>query len=395
MATKTIVDTANHVAAYAAQSARAQVIPAYPITPQTQIIELIADLVDSGEMSCHYIPVESEHSVMAACIGAAAVGARTFTASSSHGVAYMHEMLHWASGARLPIVMAVVNRAMGPPWNIMPDMGDSLSQRDTGWLQFYCASHQEIFDTILHAYRICEDRRVLLPAMVCFEGFILSHTQMPFIIPDQAAVDSFLPPYRPGWRLDVDYPISHSTLASPDYYTELRYVIQDAMKSAADLIPIVDSEFADKVGLPRHGGLVEEMACEDAEIVIVCMGSIGSEAKLAVEAMRERGHRVGLARVRVFRPFPSNEIKRAMSGAEAVAVIDRALSFGMEGQLFTEAKASLYDLDHRPAITGFITGIGGRDVTRTDIEEMALKALENARAGKSYQRLIWPQLRAE
>jgi 2-oxoisovalerate ferredoxin oxidoreductase alpha subunit len=381
------------VAGLAAQAARAQVVAAYPITPQTAIVEIIADLVNSGKMNCQYICVESEHSAMAASIGASASGARTFTATSSHGLAYMHEMLHWAGGARLPIVMAVVNRAMGPPWNILPDLGDSLSQRDTGWLQFYCSSHQEIFDTIIQAYRICEDAKVLLPAMICFEGFILSHTSMPFTAPDQEALDSFLPAYKPGWKLDVENPIGHSTLASSDYFTELRYLMQEAMENARKLIPIVDKEYADRLELECHGGLLDEYACDDAETLVISMGTIGSEAKVAVQNLRDAGYKIGSLRVRAFRPFPVDDVKRVCSKVDAVAVIDRAISFGMEGQLFTEVQSSLYDLEDGPLAMNFVAGLGGRDVTEKDIESMALQAAKCAREGRVDQRVTWYGLR--
>jgi len=391
--TRTLLDTGNHVAGFGAQAARAEVVAAYPITPQTGIVEIIAELANSGRMRAEYVCVESEHSAMAASIGASASGVRTFTATSSHGLAYMHEMLHWASAARLPIVMAVVNRAIGPPWNILPDLNDSLSQRDTGWLQFYCASHQEIFDTIIQAYKICENSKVLLPAMVCFEGFILSHTNMPFTIPDQEDLDSFLPRYKPGWKLDVNNPMSHSTLSSSDYYMELRYLIQEAMGNAKESIPAVDKEYADKFGLPYHGGLLEEVACDDAETVIVTMGTIGSEAKLAVRKLRDKGHRVGLARIRTFRPFPIEEVREICGRAAAMAVIDRAISFGMEGQLFTEVQSALCDLKKKPLAMDFVAGIGGRDVTEADVEAMVMHAKKCAEAGQVDQRVTWYGLR--
>jgi len=391
--TLTIVDSGSHVAGLAAQAARAEVVAAYPITPQTAIVELIAELVSSGKMRSEYICVESEHSAMAASVGASACGARTFTATSSHGLAYMHEMLHWASGARLPIVMAVVNRTIGPPWNILPDLSDSISQRDTGWLQFYCASHQEILDTIIQAYKICESSKVLLPAMVCFEGFILSHTSMPFTIPDQEKLDSFLPRFKPGWKLDVDNPMAHGTLSSSDYFMELRYLIQEAMDNARELIPAVDKEYAETFKLPYHGGLLEETFCDNAEILVISMGTIGSEARVAIEKLRNKGYRAGSVRIRSFRPFPIEEIKKVCERADAIAVIDRAISFGMEGQLSTEIQRALYDVKDRPLVLNFIAGIGGRDVTAKDIEEMATHTAKCARDGKIDQKLTWHGLR--
>lgn len=388
----TIIDTANHIVGYAAKAARVKVVAAYPITPQTTIVEKIADLVESGEMDAEYIRVESEHSAMAACVGAAAAGVRTFTATSAHGLALMHEVLHWASGSRLPIVMAVVNRAMGAPWSIWPDFSDSLSQRDTGWLQFYCADNQEVFDTIIQVYKLCEDKRVLLPAMVCLEGLILSHTYMPVRVPDQEEVDDFLPPYNSGWVLDVDDPFSHAPLVSSDWYMEFRYMIHGAMESAKRLIPEIDKEYGRRFGFER-GGLIERYRCEDADLVLLTMGTIGSEAKLAVDNLRREGLKVGSARVRVFRPFPKEEITKLAENAQMMATIDRHLSFGMEGFLLTETKASLYEIKDPPLVAGFIAGLGGRDVTFKDIEKIAKKSLKSMQVGKVKKEIEWVNLR--
>jgi len=390
---KTIVETGNHVAGLAALAARAQVVAAYPITPQTQIVEKIAELVDSGKMNAEYICVESEHSAMSACIGASTVGARTFTATSAHGLAYMHEMLHWASAARLPIVMAVVNRAMGPPWNIWTDHGDSLPQRDTGWVQIYCASNQEIFDSIIQAYRVCEDQRVLMPAMICLEGFILSHTSMPTKIPDQKEIDDFLPPFEPGWKLDVENPVSHGNMLSPEYYMELRYFMHEALQAAKELIPKVAREYSKKLGLQDYGGLIEEYMCDDAEVILFSMGTIGSEAKLAVNRLRDSGYRVGSARIRVFRPFPQEAVREIGARAKALAIIDRDISFGIEGILFTEIKSTLFDLPKRPLMKNFIAGLGGRDVTQGDIEDVARKTFQILETGAGLEGIEWVNLR--
>jgi 2-oxoisovalerate ferredoxin oxidoreductase alpha subunit len=387
-----IIDTGNHIAGYAAKAARVKVIAAYPITPQSPVVEQIAEFVERGEMDAEYIRVESEHSAMAACIGAAAAGARAFTATSAHGLALMHEMLHWASGARLPIVMAVVNRAMGAPWSIWSDFSDSLPQRDTGWLQFYCASNQEIFDTIIQAYRICEDKNVLLPAMVCFEGFILSHTSMPVKIPDQKEIDAFLPPFEPAWIMDVEKPLTHSGLVFPEWYMEFRYKIQEAMENAKRLIPQVDQEYGEQFGL-SYGGLIERYKCEDAEVILLSMGTIGSETKIAVDNLRRQGYKVGSARLRVFRPFPKEEIQKLGEGVQMMAVIDRHVSFGMEGQLFTEIKASLYEKADPPKVVGFIAGLGGRDVTCGDLEHVAMKCYQLLKSGKIERKAEWINLK--
>jgi 2-oxoisovalerate ferredoxin oxidoreductase alpha subunit len=389
---QTIVDTANHIAGYAAKAARVKVVAAYPITPQTTVVEKIADFVESGEMDAEYIRVESEHSAMVALIGAAAAGVRTFTATSAHGLALMHEALHWASGSRLPIVMTVSNRAMGAPWSIWPDLSDSLSQRDTGWIQFYCADNQEVFDTIIQAYKLCEDEQVFLPAMVCLEGFILSHTYMPVKIPDQEKVDVFLAPYKSGWTLDINCPISHANLVSPEWYMEFRYMIQEAMENAKRLIPQIDKEYGKSFGF-EHGGLIEKYQCEDADLIILTMGTMGSEAKIAVNNMRKEGLKVGSARVRVFRPFPTEEIVKLAEQAQMFTTIDRAISFGMEGFLATEIKASLLNQKDHPPVAGFIAGLGGRDVTFETIERIAKKSLKWMRDGKVEKEAEWVDLR--
>ena len=387
-----VVDTANHLAGYAAKAARVKVVAAYPITPQTTVVEKIADFVESGEMDAEYIRVESEHSAMVACISAAATGVRTFTATSAHGLALMHEALHWASGSRLPIVMAVVNRAMGAPWSIWPDLSDSLSQRDTGWIQFYCADNQEVFDTILQAYKLCEDERVFLPAMVCLEGFILSHTYAPAKLPEQAKIDEFLPPYKCGWMLDVDRPYSHANLVSPEWYMEFRYMIQEAMENAKRLIPQVANDYGRRFGR-EYGGLVERYKCDDADLVLLTMGTIGSDAKLAVDKLRQEGLKVGSARVRVYRPFPVEEIVDLAKNVRMLATIDRHISFGMEGFLASEVKASLFGQKDRPLFAGFIAGLGGRDVTAETVEKLAKRSLKWTDLGKVEKETEWVDLR--
>jgi 2-oxoisovalerate ferredoxin oxidoreductase alpha subunit len=386
-----LVDTANHLAGYAARAARVKVVAAYPITPQTTIVEKIAEFVENKQMDAEYIRVESEHSAMVACIGAAAAGVRTFTATSAHGLALMHEALHWASGSRLPIVMAVVNRAMGAPWSIWPDLSDSLSQRDTGWLQFYCADNQEVFDTIIQAYKLCEDERVFLPAMVCLEGFILSHTYAPARILDQEEIDAFLPEYKAGWILDVSRPYSHANMVSPEWYMEFRYMIQEAMENAKQLIPEIDREYGKRFGHPQ-GGLIEKYKCEDAELVLLTMGTMGSDAKLTVDKMRREGRKVGSARIRVFRPFPTEEVTKLAEKARMVATIDRHVSFGMEGFLASEVKASIFKLKDRPMFASFIAGLGGRDVTAQTIERMAKSSLKSMSTGKIERQTEWVDL---
>jgi 2-oxoisovalerate ferredoxin oxidoreductase alpha subunit len=389
---QTVIDTANHIAAYAAKAARVKVVAAYPITPQTSIVERVAELVESGELDAEYIRVESEHSAMAACIGAAAAGVRTFTATASHGLVLMHEPLHWASGSRLPIVMPVVNRALGPGWNIWADYTDSMSQRDTGWMQFYCADNQEVFDTIIQAYKLCENEKVLLPVMICLEAFILSHTYMPVKIPNQEKIDDFLPPYKPKWFLDIDNPLSHANIVSPEWYMEFRYMMQKSMENAKQLIPEIDKEYGKYFGF-EHGGLVDKYKCEDADLMLLTMGTIGTEARVAVDNLRKEGLNVGSARVRVFRPFPKEEIRKLAENTQMFAIIDRGISFGMEGFLAEETKASLCNQKDQPLITSFIAGLGGRDVPFKTIEKIAEKSWEWMRRGRVEEETVWVDLK--
>jgi pyruvate/2-oxoacid:ferredoxin oxidoreductase alpha subunit len=356
----------NHAAAYGAKLARAEVVAAYPITPQTQTVERISEMVASGEMKAEFIKVESEHSAMAACIGASSAGARAFTATSSHGLALMHEMLHWAGGARLPIVMTNVNRAMAPGWNIWSEQNDSLAQRDTGWMQIYCESNQEVLDTIIQSFRVSET--VLLPTMICLDGFALSHTYEIVDIPDQDAVDAFLPRYEAEYKLDVDNPRTFGAMIYPEWYYEMRHKMHQAMTEAKSVIAEVNEEFDQQFG--RKYGLVENYRCDGAETIMIASGTIASTAQDVVDSLRDAGESVGLIRVRVFRPFPEAEIRSIAECTANIGVIDRNISFGHEGIFFTEAKAALYSIANPPRMYGFIAGLGGRDVTPSDIEEM-------------------------
>ena len=378
---KTIVVTGNHAAAWAVKAARVQVVAAYPITPQTTIVEKIAEFVEKGELKAKYIRVESEHSAMTACIGASAVGARVFTATSAHGLALMHECLWWAAGARLPIVMAVVNRAMGPGWSIWTDYGDSMAQRDLGWIQIYCADNQEVFDSIIQAYKLCEDHEVMLPCMVDLEAFILSHTYMPVKVPPQEEIDDWLPPYESAWVLDPEEPITHGNLVFPAHYMEFRYLMQEAMENVKELLPKVGQDYKRRFGLTGLD-FMETYRCEDAEMIILTMGTMGVEARITVDRLRKHGLKVGVARLRVFRPFPVEQVRSLAKEVDMMTIIDRHISYGAEGALAMEAKWALCGLEERPMVTSFIAGIGGRDVTYKDIEKMALKAYEWMKAGR-------------
>ncbi|RLI81488.1 pyruvate ferredoxin oxidoreductase [Archaeoglobales archaeon] len=354
--------TGNETAAYAAMNSKARVVAAYPITPVTPVVETISKLVEEGRMHAKFIRVESEHSAMAACIGASAAGSRAFTATSSHGLAYMHEMLHWATNARTPIVMAVANRAIGPGWNIWADLGDALSQRDTGWIQFYCSNNQEIYDTIAMAYKLAEDRKVLLPAMVCYDGFVLSHTSMPVELTE---FDDFLSEYEPVWKLDAENPFTHGNILPPEDFAELRHNIQKSHDRALKLMKKIEEEFFELYGR-RTPLILEEYKMEDAEKVIVTMGAIGSEAKVAVDSLREKKVKAGLVRLKSFRPFPEKELRNLLEDKK-VYVFDRAISPGSGGPLYNELKSALAFSPVKRIIPK-IVGIGGIDVTKRTFE---------------------------
>ncbi len=362
----------SHAVSYGVMLSRVGLICAYPITPQTHIVERLSELCATGELPAKFLKVESEHSAMAACIGASAVGVRTFTATSSQGLALMHEMLHWASGARLPIVMANVNRALSPPWNIWCDQTDSLSQRDTGWLQFYCESSQEVVDTVIEAYRISE--RVSLPSMVVLDAFYLSHTFEPVNLPDQERVDAFLPPYCSRYSLDPKEPKSFSSLTPPELYTEVRYQMQEAMEEAKEVILEVDEAFAALFG--RRYGLVEAYRMEGAEVALVTSGTALSTAREVIDQYRDEGKAVGLLKIRVFRPFPTEEIHKALRGIPRVAVIDRNLSLGRGGIFAEELRSAFCNEEERPTVFSFIAGLGGRDITQETISNVIRATLE-------------------
>ncbi len=346
------VATGNKAVAAAVKEAAPAVVAAYPITPQTEIVEQIAEYVSSGELKSQYIPVESEHSAMAACIGASVTGARTFTATSSHGLHYMHEMVNWAAGARLPIVMANVNRALGPGWNIWAEHTDAFQERDSGWLQVYVGSVQEAFDAVLMAFCIAEDERVLLPVMVNLDGFLLSHTMQPLEI--EKAGD-FIPPLHLPHAIDPQNPCGYGTLTGPDEYFRLRWDIERSMRDAVDVIRGTQERFARRFG--RKYGMVDEYRCDDAEVVIVAAGTLGREAEVAVDLLRDEGTRAGSMRIRWFRPFPRLDL----SGRDVV-VIDRDYSFGFGGVL---AKSIAATEGARPF--SVIAGLGGQEVTYEDI----------------------------
>ena len=379
----------NHAVSIGARLSRVEVIAAYPITPQTQIVEELSELCADGKLDAKFIKVESEHSAMASCLGASTVGARAFTATSSQGLVLMHEMLHYAAGSRLPIVMANVNRALGPGWNIWAEQTDSLAQRDTGWLQFYCENNQEVLDTVIQSFKISE--QLALPVMLLLDAFVLSHTYEIVDIPDQEIIDSYLPPYEPEFKMDIDKPHAFGALVTPDNYYEMRYKIQKEMERAPEVAGKADSDFKDLLG--RSYGLVEPYFCEDAELVLVTSGTLTSNARAVVQEYRAKGIKVGLLKIRMFRPFPTEIIKTLLAGIPKIAVIDRNISFGASGIFYQELKAALfgYKKNDEPKIFGFIIGLGGRDVKLQDISEIVDYALEHE---KPEQDIIWMGINA-
>ena len=356
----------SHAVSEAARLARVQVIAAYPITPQTHIVEALSQHCSDGTLNARFINVESEHSAMAAVIGAASGGVRAFTASSSHGLAYMHELLHWASAARLPIVMAEVNRALGPGWNIWTDQTDSLAQRDTGWVQLYCEDGQEALDTTLQAFRLAE--AVNLPVMVVLDAFYLSHTFEPVDVPDQETVDRFLPPPAPRIRMDTADPCAVNQLVTPAAYMEMRYNTQLAMEEAQGRLAQIEKEF--ETIFNRTHGLVEAVHCEDADIIMVTTGTVTSTCRQVLADLRSQGHKVGLFKLKLFRPLPVDLIRRHLGSAPKIAVIDRNISFGAGGIFAQEIRAALCNHEPRPQVFGYVAGLGGRDITPDTLAEI-------------------------
>ena len=384
----------NEAVACSVRLCRPQVIAAYPITPQTTAVEKLAEFIEKSELDCEYINVESEHSAMAAAMGAAMMGCRTFTASSSQGLLYLCEMLHYVSGSRFPIVMMNANRTVAAPWNIYSDHRDSMSMRDAGWIQLYVENVQEALDMIIQSYKLAEHREVQTPVMVCLDGYVLTHTYEVASIPAQSAVDAFLPAYSPSENiLDLNAPKSLCISVSPEWQTEFRFQQHEAMAAAKRMVPLIASEFAEQFGR-HHGGLVEQYRCEDADYVLVTMGSVAGTSRLVVDALRQEGRKVGMVKVRFFRPFPKEEFAALADRVQGVGVIDREVSFGYEGALYTEVKAALAGAARVPKTLNFIAGLSGRDITKEHIATMYRKLMAHG-AGQQEQEVQFVALRWE
>ena len=374
----------DEAVAEAVRLARPHVISAYPITPQTVVVERISDFVEDGSLKSEYLHVESEHSAMSAALGAAAVGARTFTATSSQGLLYMAELLPYVSGARFPVVMMNANRTLATPWALLSDHRDSLSQIDSGWIQVYCEDAQEALDMIIQAYRIAEDPRVMAPIMVNLDGFLLTHTYEMVDLPGQEEVDGFLPPYRTENKMALDDPKT-VCYAAMDEYMEFHMKQELDMRKAPAVIAEIDREFGERFGRTYHG-MVEQYRCEDADVVLVTLGTVTGTARVVVDDMRKEGHRVGLAKLRFVRPFPRQEMMEIAGRVKAMGVVDKDLSIGYEGIVFTNVNSSVCDLASPPPRINFIGGLGGRNISKQHIRSMFNQLLEMAR-GESRDRI--------
>ncbi len=378
----------TEAAAVAAKLARVQVVSAYPITPQTVIVETLADIIARDELKAKYMPMESEHSSLASCVGASMVGARAFIASSSQGLVYMHEMLHYAAGARVPIVMVNCNRALTPPWNLYCDHTDSLAQRDTGWVQYYCADAQDVLDAILIAYRVAEE--ALLPIMVNMDAFYLTHTSEVLDVPEQEAVDIFLPPYRPSDRLDVNDPKTFGNVCGADLYTSIKYKRHCDTLSLEKLWDRTAAEFCSQ--FERSHSSVEAYRTEDADLCIIGIGSSTGAMRLAVDRLRNEGLRVGSLRLALIRPFPAEKLREAVAKAKEVIVIDRDISSGAEGIVAQEVKAGLFENRGDVRVTGFVAGIGGNDVNMDTIIPLVRQAISGKGNAVDGGRSLWTEV---
>ena len=385
--------TGNHAAAQALRQAKVGVVAAYPITPQSPVVEKIAEFVSKGKMNARFVKVESEHSALAVCCAASATGSRVGTATSSHGLMLMYEMLPWAAGNRLPIIINLATRATGAPWSVWTDHQDFITMRDVGWIQMFCMDNQEIYDTNIQAFRIAEDPRVFLPAVVAYDGYILSHTMMPVILEKQEDIDDFLPPLKHHINLSdmsqvkgID-PVTTPHLIdrgeegiAPGYF-EYRYAMQKALENSIEVIKEVHDEFADKFGRSYGNGIYKTHLTEDADIIIFAMGSVASQARNVIKKLRKGGLKVGLVSLKLFRPFPASYLREFFKSKKQIVVFDRDVGYGYEGVLSYELKAALYGLKNSPFIKGFIVGLGGRDITDQHIIKGVYKAIEESEIG--------------
>ncbi|MEM4468381.1 MAG: transketolase C-terminal domain-containing protein [Candidatus Nezhaarchaeales archaeon] len=380
-----LVLSTNYAIAYAVKSCDVDVIAAYPITPQTTVVEKLSEFVANGELDAEYVAAESEHTALSVVMGASAVGARTFTATSSQGLALMHELLFIASTMRLPVVMSVANRSLNMPLNIHCDYQDMMASRDCGWVQVYVSSAQEAHDTIIQAYKLAERSDILVPVVVCYDGFVLSHTYEPVEVRGKEEVLKFLPRVKRPNVLDPERPITMGVMALPDYAYEFKFQLVDVLTKVPKALEEVDKGFEKEFGI--NYGLYEEYKTQDADILLIAMGAIASTAKIAIDRLREKGVKVGLFRPRLYRPIPIDVWREKLRSARMLTIVDRAISFGaVGGPLFTDIASIFANEIDRPLMMNFIVGIGGRDVTvkeLMDIVRTSDKALQRGRVEKS------------
>jgi len=356
-------------------------IAAYPITPQTHIVEHLSELVADGELDAEFIPVESEQSAMSVCMGTSAVGARTFTATAAQGLALMSEMCFVASSMRLPMVMAIVNRALNAPLSIWNDHSDIMAQRDMGWIQIFTESGQEVFDNIICAFKMGEDQRVLFPVVVNIDGFILSHVVEPIEIVDKEIVDKFLPPFKPIHTMHPDKPVTMGAFGMPEIYAEAKMAQDVAFRNSLPVIKEVWEEWGKLTG--RHYRPIETYRTDDAEVIFVTAGSISQTAEIAVDELKSQGKKVGLVKMRLWRPFPAEDLREAIKGAKRLIVVDRCYSFGAyHFPMASEIRSFLYDSEDKPEVFDFLAGIGGRDVPPEHFFKMYEVAEKDSKAGK-------------
>jgi pyruvate ferredoxin oxidoreductase alpha subunit len=387
----TRVISADHAVAWGVRLGRAEVIPAFPITPQTLIMELLSEFINDGDLDAEFIPGESEHSVMSIAVGASAGGVRTFTATSSQGLALMHEMLYAAPQIRLPIVMVNVNRSLGAASGIWLEHNDSMPERESGWLQVYVEDNQEALDMVLQGYRIAEDERVMMPIMICLDGFVLSHTVESVAVPDQQEVDRFLPKFKPMNVLDPADPRLINPLVPPEYAMEMRYQLDRAMDDSRSVIKEIDGLFGQAFGR-RYGGLFDTYRLEDAEFALLSLGTATTTARGVVDEMRSQGKKAGLIKLRFMRPFPEKELREAAKDLKALGVFDRSVGFNSFGPVFTEVRGALSHL-HLP-ITDHIGGLGGRDLTIEAMRDIFAR-IEESVHGSVEREVYWHGLRGQ
>lgn len=387
MAARIIGIESSLAVSQAVKLANADVIAAYPITPQTHIVESLAELVANGELDAEYIPVESEHSAMSACLGSSAVGARTFTATASQGLILMHEVLMVAASLRLPIVMAVANRALSGPLNIWGDHSDAMITRDSGWIQIFVENGQQAFDQTLCAFRIAESPEVMLPTIINIDGFHVSHVIEPIQILDQQTVDNFLPPYKHPHPLDPANPVTMGCFAMPNLYTESRKALDSAVRYSKKAILDTWKRFGDLTG--RYYNPVERYRTEGADTILVTIGSYSENAMMAIDKMRENGKKIGLIRPRLWRPFPYEEMQEELIKVKNVIVLDRAISLGGPAPVCSEIRAALYHLDRKPQIVSVVGGLGGRDISPADFVSLIEMGLDRIKGGKTQETIMF------